>query len=153
MCQKTSWGTWMAAQWGTTGTAIGRTQGSKRQGGSERGRRPCYQERNKARAQQSTAAGEQVNLAFIGKVSTRAWIPQLNLVCDPWLCLGHITSFLWTPCIHFWNGDSNFYLPIEVTMGKTAHVGGCYHIWHVGSDQGILVSYSVYKELSTRDKS
>lgn len=29
----------------------------------------------KARAEQSTAAGEQVNLAFIGKVSTRAWIP------------------------------------------------------------------------------
>ena len=26
-------------EWGTTGTAIGRTQGSKRQGGSERGRK------------------------------------------------------------------------------------------------------------------
>lgn len=80
-------------EWGTTGTAIGRTQGSKRQGGSERGRRPCYQERNKARAQQSTAAGEQVNLAFIGKVSTRAWIPQLNLVCDHGFALGTLLHF------------------------------------------------------------
>lgn len=36
---------------------------------------------------------ENVNLAFIGKVSTRAWIPQLNLVCDHGFALGTLLHF------------------------------------------------------------
>ena len=42
---------------------------------------------------QSTADGEQVNLTFIENASTRAWTPQLNLVCDPGFALGTSLHF------------------------------------------------------------
>lgn len=52
------------------GTAMGRTLGSRRQEGNE-GRRPSHQERNKARAGQSTADGKQVNLTLRGRASNK----------------------------------------------------------------------------------
>lgn len=88
-------------------TVMGRMLGYMR-----RGRWPDCWERSKAVVERSWQRA--VNLTLRSKANRRP--PQLSLVWEPLICLGHITSFLWTQCFHLQNGDSN--LSHRVPIGK-----------------------------------